>query len=57
MGTGRILCRKCHAGVYDYSDTDEDREDWWNRKMKCNNCGLEETLAENCEQVFGIKQE
>jgi len=40
----RLICRKCHNGLYSYSEPD--KEDWENRKMKCDVCGFEETLHE-----------
>ena len=40
----RLICRKCHKGLYSYSEPD--KEDWSNRMMKCEACGFEETLSQ-----------
>lgn len=46
----RLICRKCHNGLYEYCEPD--KEDWWNRRMRCTNCGFEETLHEHCVGTF-----
>lgn len=47
----KIICGKCHEGVYEYIGAD--RDDWENHTMKCKNCGFEETLKQHCDR--GLK--
>ncbi len=50
MGTGSVLCRKCLKGRYEWSEPEPYGDDWSNKKMKCVQCGFEETLAECAER-------
>jgi DNA-directed RNA polymerase subunit M/transcription elongation factor TFIIS len=43
----QLICRQCHDALLYYCEPE--RADWSNRKMRCPNCGHEETLAEFCK--------
>jgi RNase P subunit RPR2 len=46
----RLICKKCHGGLYSYSEPD--RDDWENREMSCEVCGHTHTLKKMTDEFF-----
>jgi primosomal protein N' len=56
MSSGGILCRNCHEKCYSWLDPLE-TDDWSTRMMKCEHCGFQETLEQNCASIIDKKEE